>query len=97
MLMVRLGHADKYDCQAHNLKVAGSNPAPRNQSHQHFFNLSYVKKTFLTHVWHNQKGFCLQFQGAWLLIFATILILTPLNNPESHADYKVVVRMTIDT
>ena len=28
-------------------------------------------------------------------IFATILILTPLNNPESHADYKVVVRMTI--
>ena len=28
-------------------------------------------------------------------IFATILILTLLKDPESHTDYKVVVRMTI--
>ena len=30
-------------------------------------------------------------------LFATILILTPSKTPESHADYKVVVCMIIDT
>ena len=38
--------AARYVRQAHNLNDAGSNPAPRNQLDQHFFNLSYVKKNF---------------------------------------------------
>ena len=32
-----------------------------------------------------------------VIIYSTILILTPLKNPESNTDYTVVVRMTIDT
>ena len=32
-----------------------------------------------------------------VIIYSTILILTPLKNPESHTGYKVIVCMTIET